>query len=417
VRTIRWTEYGELTALFFIQSMAVGIWMVPLSVVLKAHHLPGIAPYAFAASAIAAFVSPLIFGAMADRHASPVAVLRGLAVASAAAMSVVAWSIKSGWPPGLVLLLVQIYALCAAPTGSIVSAIVFSRLQDSQRQFGPIRAGATVGWMAGCWLVSALNADASTLSEYTCAATWLALAAFTFLLPAVPPPMSTGRPTLLERLGWDAVVLLKNHDHRAVFITAALFSIPLAAFYPFTPLHLQQLGFQHTTAWMTLAQTTELAAMFSLAGLFLRWRLKWIFVAGLAFGLLRFVLCAVNGRVWVLAGTSLHGLSFTLYFVTAQIYINERVGPEWRARAQAMIALMINGVGNLFGYLGTGWWFNACAQASGTQWQLFWSGVTVAVGVVMIYFLAAYHGKYSGTTRPQGIGPVIKPTLPLGETP
>jgi len=397
--------------------MAVGIWMVPLSMVFKAHSLEDVAPYAFATSALAAFVSPLIFGAMADRHASPVAVLRGLAVASAATMSLAAWSIKSGWSPGLVLLLVQIYALCAAPTGSIVSAIVFSRLQNSERQFGPIRAGATVGWMAGCWLVSALNADASTLSEYTCAATWLALAAFTFLLPSVPPPKSTGHPTLLERLGWDALVLLKNRDHRAVFITAALFSIPLAAFYPFTPLHLQQLGFRHMSAWMTLAQTTELIAMFSLAGLFLKWRLKWIFMAGLGFGLLRFILCAANGRFWVLAGTSLHGLSFTLYFITAQIYINERVGPEWRARAQAMMALMTNGVGNLVGYLGTGWWFNACTQPNGTEWPLFWNGVTMGVGVVIIYFLVAYHGKYSGTTRPPASGPVIKAPIPLGETP
>ena len=416
MRTIRWTEYGELAVLFLIQSMATGIWMVPLSVVFKAHHLVGIAPYAFATSALAALISPLIFGAMADRHASPVAVLRGLSVASAATVSLAAWSIKQGWSPGLVLLLVQIYALCAAPTGSIVSTIVFSRLQDSQRQFGPIRAGATVGWMAGCWLVSALNADTSILSEYTCAVTWLVLAAFTFLLPNVPPPEPTGHPTLLQRLGWDALVLMKNPDHRAVFITAALFSIPLAAFYPFTPLHLQQLGFQHTSAWMTLAQTTELIAMFSLAGLFLKWRLKWIFVAGLGFGLLRFVLCAVNGKGWLLAGTSLHGLSFTLYFITAQIYINERVGPEWRARAQAMMALMTNGVGNLLGYLGTGWWFNACGQPGGTQWPLFWNGITVTVGVVIIYFLSAYHGKYSGTTRPPGSGSAIKATLPLGET-
>ena len=417
MKNVRWSEYGELAALYLIQSMATGIWMVPLSVVFKAHHLEGIAPYAFATSALAALVSPLIFGAMADRHASPVAVLRGLAVASAATMSLAAWSIKSGASPGLVLLLVQIYALCAAPTGSIVSAIVFSRLQNSERQFGPIRAGATVGWMAGCWLVSALNADTSTLSEYTCAATWLALVAFTFLVPSVPPPKSTEHPTLLQRLGWDAVVLLKNRDHRAVFITAALFSVPLAAFYPFTPLHLQQLGFRHTSAWMTLAQTTELIAMFSLAGLFLRWRLKWIFITGLSCGLLRFALCAVNGKVWLLAGTSLHGLSFTLYFVSAQIYINERVGPEWRVRAQAMMALMTNGVGNLVGYLGTGWWFNACTQTGGTQWQLFWGGLALLIVFVLIYFLTAYHGKYSGTTRPQMDGSVMKPTLPLGEIP
>jgi hypothetical protein len=81
------------------------------------------------------------------------------------------------------------------------------------------------------------------LSEYTCAATWLVLAAFTFVLPSVPPPTPTGHPTLLQRLGWDALVLLKNRDHRAVFITAALFSVPLAAFYPFTPLHLQHSAF------------------------------------------------------------------------------------------------------------------------------------------------------------------------------
>lgn len=413
MKVIRWTEYTELAALFLVQSMATGIWMVPLSIVLKAHSLASIAPYAFAASALAAFVSPLIFGAMADRDASPVGVLRGLAVASAAAMCLVAWSIKSGWSPAWVLLLVQIYALCSAPTGSIVSAIVFSRLHDSQRQFGPIRAGATVGWIGGCWLVSALNADASVLSEYTCALTWLGLAAFTFFLPSVPPPKAAARRTLLERFGWDAIGLMRNHDHRAVFITAALFSIPLAAFYPFTPLHLQQLGFHHTSAWMTLAQSTELIAMFALGGLFLRWRLKWIFMAGLCAGLLRFVLCAVNARFWVLAGTSLHGLSFTLYFITAQIYINERVGPEWRTRAQAMMTLMTNGVGNLLGYLGTGWWFNACSHVDGTHWPRFWIGVTIGVGLVIIYFLAGYHGKYSGITRPKGAGPAIPAAGPL----
>ena len=68
MRRIRWAEYSELTALFFIQSMAVAIWMVPLSMVFNAHGLRAIAPYAFACSALSPFVSPLIFGAMADRQ-------------------------------------------------------------------------------------------------------------------------------------------------------------------------------------------------------------------------------------------------------------------------------------------------------------------------------------------------------------
>ncbi len=80
--TIRRAEYFELVVLFFIHAMAMGMWFVPLGAVLDAHGMAALKPYAFATNALAAFVSPLIFGAMADRHHSPVVVLRGLAVAS-----------------------------------------------------------------------------------------------------------------------------------------------------------------------------------------------------------------------------------------------------------------------------------------------------------------------------------------------
>src|SRR2546428_13958616 len=96
-RTTRRAEYLELTTLFFIHGAALGMWFVPLSTVLDAHGLRAIKPYAFATSALAAFVSPLIFGAMADRHASPVKVLRGLAAATAAAMALAASAIKLSW--------------------------------------------------------------------------------------------------------------------------------------------------------------------------------------------------------------------------------------------------------------------------------------------------------------------------------
>ena len=150
---------------------------------------------------------------------------------------------------------------------------------------------------------------------------------------------------------------------------------------------------------MTLGQVTEIIAMFSLGGLLLRWRLKWIFACGLSFGVLRFALSAMNGKLWVLAGVLLHGCSYTLVLITAQIYLEQRVDSTWRARAQALLTLMTSGVGNLLGYLGTGWWFSACTGLSGTQWPLFWGGLAATVGVVMAYFLTAYHGIGSGFLR------------------
>src|SRR5262245_41265737 len=379
--------------------MAMGMWFVPLSTVLDAHGLHEIKPYVFAASALAAFVTPLIFGAMADRHLGPVRVLRWLALAIAAAIALVTTAIALDWRPWLVLAFIQIQALFSAPTWGITTTIVLAKLTDAPREFGPVRAMATLGWMVGCWVISALNADASALAGYSATVSWLAVAAFTFLLPSVAPPKSNEHLTLRKRFGLDALSLLKHADHRSVFITAALVAIPLAAFYPFTPPHLRQLGLEHTSAWMTLGQVTEIIAMFGLAWLLSNLRLKWIFAVGLGCALLRYVLCALNGKVWVLAGVSLHGFAFTLFFITAPIYLDGRVDAAWRARAQALMTLMTSGVGNLIGYLSSGWWFKACERPSGMQWQPFWSGLATVVGLVMIYFLSTYRGRGAGTSE------------------
>ncbi len=386
-------QYAEFAVLFFLQAMATSTWFVPLATVLNAHGFHQITSYAFATTAAGALLSPLFFGAMADRHTSPVVVMRWLALAAAVTISVFSLAVQRGWNPWIVLALVQLHAICFAPTSSIVVAIVFAALRDSQKEFGPVRAMATFGWMCGCWLVSALNADTSVRAGYADAVIWLALAAFTFVLPAVAPPASTGRLTLRQRLGWDAIELMKNHDHRVVFITVGLFYIPLSAFYPATPVQLQQLGLKYTTAWMTLGQMSEMIAMFSLAGLLARWRLKWIFAVGLSIGILRFALCAMDTRISVLAGVSLHGFSLVMVLITAQVYIDQRVDPTWRARAQALINLLTNGVGCLLGFLGTGWWREDCTRGTVTQWPLFWGGLSAVIGAVLVYFLTAYRGR------------------------
>jgi MFS family permease len=139
--------------------------------------------------------------------------------------------------------------------------------------------------------------------------------------------------------------------------------------------------------------------MFLLGGLLLRWRLKWIICLGLAFGVLRFVLCALNTRPSLLAGVAMHGFSFTFVFITAQIYLDQRVDKAWRARAQALMSLVTGGMGNLLGFLGTGWWIVFCTQNGVTRWPVFWGGVAVTVASVAVLFLITYRGR-ANPSRP-----------------
>ncbi len=406
LKTLRKAEYAELMILFFIQAAAMAIWFVPLGAILDAHGLREIKPFAFAASAVAAFISPLLFGAMADRHVPPTKVLRGLALATATMMTLISTAMRGHWNAWLILVLIQIFYFSYSPMFSISTALVLARLDDAKKEFGPIRALATFGWMCGALLISALSLDRSAYAGYLGAVLWLLVALFTYYLPALEIPKSAEHLAWHERLGLDALTLLKDPTVRVVFIVTTLFNIPLAAFYPYAPTHLHDLGFRHTSAWMSCAQITELIAMFGLAWLLANWRLKWIFAAGLGLGVARFVFSAMDTKSSLLVGVTLHGASFVLVFITAQIFLDQNIAPAWRNRAQALLTLLNGGIGNLIGYLGSGWWFTACTTRSGTDWRLFWGLLAAIVTAVLIYFLLAYRdqgfkrSKIISTTAP-----------------
>ncbi len=399
------TSRRRLATLFFVTAMPMGMWGVPLSTVFNAHGRGHLVPWVLSASSIAAFISPLFTAALADQRMAPVKLMRWLAVLTSITLVLTCTALEWQMSDAAVLMAVQLQALVSLPMWSIASSIVFSQLQDAKRQFGPLRAFATAGWMAGCWMISlVLQSDESLVGAYTAAGLWLVVGGITFLIPAIPPTDTSSPRSWVQILGLDALSLLRHRDHRIVFITAALYCMPLAAFYPYTALQLKDLGVTSIAAMMSLAQTTEILVMLVLAGLMTRFRLKWVFLSGILICVIRYTLNAVNTLPAVLIGTTLHGFAFTLYFITTQIYLEERIDPKWRVRAQALLSLLMSGVGNLFGYLGGGWWFQACsAPDAPTNWQLFWIGETALTAAVCLFFALAYKGR--GTQPSSGLKP------------
>jgi MFS family permease len=367
------------------------MWNVNFGNVLRTYGLEHIIGYAYACGGIAAFISPLAVGALADQAVPPVRLVRWLSVMTAMCLSALFLAIEKGWGTLPVLVLAQVQAICAAPIFGLCTSIVMSELSDAEREFGPLRSLATFGWMAAGWVVSfILDADISTTSGYAGAVAWLVTAVFTFALPELPPKPREGPR---DAFGLAALGLFRDCNHRVVFLTAAFFNVSMAAFYPFTPIHLTQLGVEHATATMGIGQISELLSMFLLAGLIARLRLKRVFLVGLGFGVLRFALCALNTKAWLITAIALHGFAFTLFFITAQIYLEQRVDPAMRARAQALFSVMLSGVGSLIGFLGNGWWRNACDTPLGTDWPRFWIGVSSVAVLTWAWFAMSYRGR------------------------
>lgn len=374
--------------LLFVHGMALAAWFVPMGGVLESIQQPALVPFAFAASAIAALLSPLFFGAMADRSVPPLQLLRWISIGTALLNLLVLYAMKSSWNGWLILLCIQLQSLLSVPTNSISVSIVLMRLTNSQQEFGAIRAMGTMGWMAGCWLVSAVRLDQSPQTFALSAGLWILLAMITLLI-SKKPRLAAGYPqhlTLRERLGLDAIRLLKVSKHRAIFVTVMLVAIPFSAFYPYTPACMADLGLESTSAWMSLGQATEVGVMFFIGGALAKWPLKSIISLGLIFGVVRYVLYASDRAGLLLIGVALHGFAYTFIFITAQIYLSQQVPKEWQTRAQALLTLMHAGIGSLAGYLLTGTWYQYCDKEGDVNWQWFWLLLAMLVGAVWVFF-------------------------------
>jgi MFS family permease len=136
--------------------------------------------------------------------------------------------------------------------------------------------------------------------------------------------------------------------------------------------------------------------MYALAPLLVRCRLRTLFICAIGLGIARYGLFAMDAKWPVLAGVILHGVCFTLFFIPAQIYIEHRIPKELRFRAQALMTLLVSGVGNLFGYLGCGALKAWCTSGTQTQWQLYWGTLGCALVPVAVYFKSAYRGGPAG---------------------
>src|ERR1041385_4008751 len=381
----------QLSAMMFLQYFVWGAWSVTMGTWLGAtlHFSGQEIGLAFGTTAVAAMVSPFFVGVIADRFFATETLLAGLHIAGAA---ILFWA-STQTTFGLFYTVLLLYALCYMPTLALSNAISFRQMSDPSREFPPIRVLGTIGWIVAGLFIGTLGLEATALPMRIAAGGSLALGLFCFALPHTPPAKVATRVTARDVLGLDALQLLRDRSFAIFVIGSFLICIPLQFYYTFTNPFLNEIGVTNAAGKMTLGQMSEIGFMLVMPIFFRRLGVKYMLLVGMAAWTTRYLLFAAGNTgtlLWMLyAGILLHGVCYDFFFVTGQIYVDQRAPGDLRAAAQGMIAFVTLGVGMFIGSLVSGRVVDAflvSAAPPSHAWDQIWIVPAAGAAGVLVLF-------------------------------
>ncbi len=400
----------KLSILMFLQYFVWGAWSVTMGTWLGATlgfsgQQIGLS---YGTTAIAAMLSPFFVGMIADRFFSTEKLLAGLHIVGA---GILFWaSTQNVFGPFYAVLMA--YALCYMPTLALSNAISFRQMRDPSREFPPIRVLGTIGWIVAGLFIGTLGLEATAIPMRIAAAGSLGLGLFCLALPHTPPAKVALRVTVRDVLGLDALRLLRDSSFAVFVLGSFLICIPLQFYYTFANPFLNELGVSNAAGKMTLGQMSEIGFMLVMPWFFRRLGVKYMLLVGMAAWAGRYLLFAAGddgAMVWALySGILLHGICYDFFFVTGQIYVDQRAPADVRSAAQGLIAFVTLGVGMFIGSLISGRVVDAfviTAEPPAHAWDRIWlvpaAGALVVLMLFALFFRSRERSHQDLAGRPQ----------------
>ena len=382
----------RLSTMMFLEFFVWGAWFVTLGTYLAADlgASGSQIALAFLTQSLGAILAPFIVGLIADRWFAAQRILGVLHLFSAVMLFLAG---RQG-EFGAFFVFALLAMISFMPTLALANSISFRRLTSPERQFPAIRVFGTIGWIVAGLLIGWLGWEAGGALENTFVMAAIGsalLGVYAFTLPHTPPETTGERVTVRDVLGLDALALLKSRSYLVFFLASILICIPLAFYYNFTNLYLNEIGVQSAAAVQSLGQVSEALFLLIMPLMLKKLGVKWTLLIGMLAWALRYALFAfgdAGSLLWlVIIGLVLHGVCYDFFFVAGQIYTDRFAPKHVRSAAQGLISLATYGVGLLIGSLISGPIVDAFLAADGAHdWRTIWLiPAALAVGVALFF--------------------------------
>ena len=306
----------------------------------------------YSTTAIAAIISPLLMGFLADRLFSTEKLIGALHLIGAGLLAAAAFS--EDFTQLYVIML--IYAMCYMPTLALTNSISFANIGDPEKDFPSIRVWGTWGWIVVGWLVGFVLDVPPGQSHYpVLLAALLSALLGIFSIAALPhtPPQKTDEPQ--EKTGASVIELLSDSSFLVFAICSFLICIPLSFYYSYANVFLADIDAPYPTALQTIGQLSEVVFMAAMPFFIMRLGIKRMLICGMLAWTLRYLAFGNLSLPLVTFGLILHGVCYDFFFVASQIYVDNRADASQRARAQSFIAFVTMGLGMFVGSYAAGW--------------------------------------------------------------
>jgi nucleoside transporter len=421
---MKFTTRFQLSSMMFLNFFIWGIWFVTMGTYLTMGKIGadgGQTGLAYGTQCLGAIIAPFIIGMIADRFFAAQKILGVLHLVGGGLLYYISTQSEFGSFYSFLL----IYMIIYMPTLALVNSIALKQVTNAEKEFAGIRVWGTIGWIVAGLIIGwmawepasalvkagtaenasqeakiALNTAASKLNVtfLVGAIISIGLGIYSFFLPNTPPPKAGKNVSFAEVIGLDALKILKDKNYLIFFLASVLICIPLAFYYGSANQFLNEIGMEKAAAKMTMGQMSETLFLFLMPLFFRRFGVKQMLLIGMIAWILRYLLFAygdIENGIWMLyLGIILHGICYDFFFVTGQIYTDQKAGENVRSSAQGLITLATYGVGMYIGF-----WLagkiadqqsikDTASKVINHHWQQVWIFPCLfAAGVALMFFV------------------------------